>query len=70
MKQKELKKKLRVSFTGEPGLVNSLQDFNLLSTFYKVVFFFSYFSYNFQDMGGLTKEWFQLLIREIFQASH
>ena len=34
-KQKDLKKKLKVSFVGEPGL----------------------------DMGGLTKEWFQLLIR-------
>ena len=32
-KQKDLKKKLKVSFVGEPGL----------------------------DMGGLTKEWFQLL---------
>ncbi|KAJ1521334.1 hypothetical protein ONE63_003010 [Megalurothrips usitatus] len=36
--RKELKKKLRLTFAGEPGL----------------------------DMGGLTKEWFQLLVREIF----
>ncbi|RXG71677.1 putative E3 ubiquitin-protein ligase HECTD2, partial [Armadillidium vulgare] len=34
----DLKKKLRVTFDGEPGL----------------------------DMGGLTKEWFMLLIRQIF----
>lgn len=40
-KQKDLKKKLRVSFVGEPGL----------------------------DMGGLTKEWFLLLIRDIFQVN-
>jgi hypothetical protein len=40
-KQKDLKKKLRVSFVQEPGL----------------------------DMGGLTKEWFLLLIRDIFQVS-
>ena len=33
-KQKDLKKKLKISFVGEPGL----------------------------DMGGLTKEWFQVLI--------
>jgi len=39
-KQKDLKKKLRVTFAGEPGL----------------------------DMGGLTKEWFLLLIRDIFQV--
>ena len=32
-KQKDLKKKLKISFVGEPGL----------------------------DMGGLTKEWFQVL---------
>ncbi|KAI9562370.1 hypothetical protein GHT06_013335 [Daphnia sinensis] len=42
IKQRDLKKKLRVSFVGEPGL----------------------------DMGGLTKEWFQLLIREIFQPDY
>ncbi|XP_035713374.1 probable E3 ubiquitin-protein ligase HECTD2 isoform X1 [Folsomia candida] len=41
-KQKDLKKKLRVSFVGEPGL----------------------------DMGGLTKEWFLLLIRDIFQPEY
>lgn len=41
-KQKDLKKKLKVTFTGEPGL----------------------------DMGGLTKEWFLLLIREIFHAEY
>ncbi|ESN94683.1 hypothetical protein HELRODRAFT_68680, partial [Helobdella robusta] len=39
-KQMELKKKLKVTFAGEPGL----------------------------DMGGLTKEWFLLLTRQIFQA--
>jgi E3 ubiquitin-protein ligase HECTD2 len=39
-KQKDLKKKLKVTFDGEPGL----------------------------DMGGLTKEWFLLLIRQIFQV--
>ena len=42
IKQRDLKKKLRVSFASEPGL----------------------------DMGGLTKEWFQLLIREIFQPDY
>ena len=41
-KQKDLKKKLKVSFVGEPGL----------------------------DMGGLTKEWFQLLIKQIFDAEY
>lgn len=41
-KQKDLKKKLKVTFAGEPGL----------------------------DMGGLTKEWFLLLIREIFHAKN
>lgn len=41
-KQKDLKKKLKVTFAGEPGL----------------------------DMGGLTKEWFLLLIREIFHAEY
>ncbi|XP_025415206.1 probable E3 ubiquitin-protein ligase HECTD2 [Sipha flava] len=41
-KQKDLKKKLKVTFAGEPGL----------------------------DMGGLTKEWFLLLIREIFHANY
>ncbi|ESO93074.1 hypothetical protein LOTGIDRAFT_119782, partial [Lottia gigantea] len=37
-KQHDLKKKLKVTFSGEPGL----------------------------DMGGLTKEWFLLLLRQIF----
>ncbi|RZF44954.1 hypothetical protein LSTR_LSTR001915 [Laodelphax striatellus] len=41
-KQKDLKKKLKVSFVGEPGL----------------------------DMGGLTKEWFLLLIRQIFRPDY
>uniref|UniRef100_A0A0L8FP38 HECT-type E3 ubiquitin transferase n=1 Tax=Octopus bimaculoides TaxID=37653 RepID=A0A0L8FP38_OCTBM len=41
-KQKDLKKKLKVTFTGEPGL----------------------------DMGGLTKEWFLLLIRRIFHPDY
>ncbi|KAG1659351.1 putative E3 ubiquitin-protein ligase HECTD2 [Nymphon striatum] len=41
-KQADLKKKLRVSFVGEPGL----------------------------DMGGLTKEWFLLLIRKIFHPDY
>lgn len=41
-KQKDLKKKLKVSFVGEPGL----------------------------DMGGLTKEWFLLLIRQIFHPDY
>ncbi len=41
-KKKDLKKKLRVSFTGEPGL----------------------------DLGGLTKEWFLLLIRRIFREEY
>eukprot|EP00095_Tigriopus_kingsejongensis_P012673 maker-scaffold22_size673200-snap-gene-2.20 protein:Tk12673 transcript:maker-scaffold22_size673200-snap-gene-2.20-mRNA-1 annotation:"e3 ubiquitin-protein ligase hectd2" len=41
-KQKDLKKKLKISFTGEPGL----------------------------DMGGLTKEWFQLLIKSIFEPEY
>lgn len=37
-----MKKKLKVSFVGEPGL----------------------------DMGGLTKEWFLLLIRQIFHPDY
>ncbi|XKL59801.1 hypothetical protein PGB90_000817 [Kerria lacca] len=41
-KQRDLKKKLKVSFVGEPGL----------------------------DMGGLTKEWFLLLVREIFDSNY
>ncbi|KAL1122994.1 hypothetical protein AAG570_003318 [Ranatra chinensis] len=41
-KQKDLKKKLKVCFVGEPGL----------------------------DMGGLTKEWFLLLIRHIFHPDY
>ncbi|KAJ8317303.1 hypothetical protein KUTeg_005207 [Tegillarca granosa] len=41
-KQKDLKKKLKVTFEGEPGL----------------------------DMGGLTKEWFLLLVRQIFQPDY
>lgn len=41
-KQHDLKKKLKVTFAGEPGL----------------------------DMGGLTKEWFLLLIRQIFQEEY
>lgn len=42
IKHKDLKKKLKVSFVGEPGL----------------------------DMGGLTKEWFLLLIRRIFHPDY
>lgn len=38
----DLKKKLKVTFVGEPGL----------------------------DMGGLTKEWFLLLIKEIFHSDY
>lgn len=41
-KQMDLKKKLKVTFHGEPGL----------------------------DMGGLTKEWFSLLIRQIFHEDY
>ncbi|XP_059179233.1 probable E3 ubiquitin-protein ligase HECTD2 isoform X2 [Physella acuta] len=41
-KQHDLKKKLKVSFAGEPGL----------------------------DMGGLTKEWFLLLVRQIFLPNY
>ncbi|XP_013421867.1 probable E3 ubiquitin-protein ligase HECTD2 [Lingula anatina] len=41
-KQHDLKKKLKVTFEGEPGL----------------------------DMGGLTKEWFLLLIRQIFRPEY
>ncbi|XP_032229698.2 probable E3 ubiquitin-protein ligase HECTD2 isoform X2 [Nematostella vectensis] len=41
-KQKNLKKKLKVTFAGEPGL----------------------------DMGGLTKEWFLLLVRKIFKPEY
>ena len=41
-KQRDLKKKVRVTFTGEPGL----------------------------DMGGLTKEWFLLLVRDIFHPDY
>ena len=40
-KQRDLKKKLKVTFAGEPGL----------------------------DMGGLTKEWFMLIIRKVFDVS-
>ncbi|XP_048746194.2 probable E3 ubiquitin-protein ligase HECTD2 isoform X2 [Ostrea edulis] len=41
-KQHDLKKKLKVTFAGEPGL----------------------------DMGGLTKEWFLLLVRQIFHSDY
>ncbi len=41
-KQRDLKKKLKISFVNEPGL----------------------------DMGGLTKEWFQLLIKSIFEPDN
>lgn len=41
-KQHDLKKKLKVTFHGEPGL----------------------------DMGGLTKEWFLLLIKKIFNENY
>lgn len=41
-KQLDLKKKLKVTFVGEPGL----------------------------DMGGLTKEWFLLLIKKIFHSDY
>ncbi|EDV20108.1 uncharacterized protein TRIADDRAFT_32551, partial [Trichoplax adhaerens] len=41
-KQDQLKKKITVTFIGEPGL----------------------------DMGGLTKEWFLLLIRQIFRSEY
>ncbi|XP_068745773.1 probable E3 ubiquitin-protein ligase HECTD2 [Montipora capricornis] len=41
-KQRDLKKKLKVTFAGEPGL----------------------------DMGGLTKEWFLLLVRKIFRPEY
>nr|XP_053648254.1 probable E3 ubiquitin-protein ligase HECTD2 [Cherax quadricarinatus] len=41
-KKRDLKKKLKVSFEGEPGL----------------------------DMGGLTKEWFMLLIKQIFKPEN
>ena len=41
-KQRDLKKKLKVSFVGEPGL----------------------------DMGGLTKEWFQMLVKQIFEPDY
>ncbi|XP_069157582.1 probable E3 ubiquitin-protein ligase HECTD2 [Procambarus clarkii] len=41
-KKRDLKKKLKVTFTGEPGL----------------------------DMGGLTKEWFMLLIKQIFKPEN
>nr|XP_042904341.1 probable E3 ubiquitin-protein ligase HECTD2 [Parasteatoda tepidariorum] len=41
-KQTDLKKKLKVTFVGEPGL----------------------------DMGGLTKEWFLLLIKQIFDPDY
>jgi len=39
VKRHDLKKKVKVTFAGEPGL----------------------------DWGGLTKEWFLLLVRKIFQ---
>ena len=38
----DLKKKLKVTFVGEPGL----------------------------DLGGLTKEWFLLLLRELFRPEY
>ncbi|KAK8397421.1 hypothetical protein O3P69_004868 [Scylla paramamosain] len=41
-KKRDLKKKLKVTFEGEPGL----------------------------DMGGLTKEWFMLLIKQIFKPEN
>ena len=41
-KRADLKKKLKVTFVGEPGV----------------------------DMGGLTKEWFMLLIRKVFRTEY
>ena len=41
-KKNDLKKKVRVTFAGEPGV----------------------------DMGGLTKEWFLLLVRKIFDPDY
>ena len=41
-KSQDLKKKLKVTFVGEPGV----------------------------DMGGLTKEWFMLLVRKIFRPEY
>ena len=41
-KRGDLKKKLKVTFVGEPGV----------------------------DMGGLTKEWFMLLIRKVFRPEY
>ena len=41
-KRTDLKKKLKVTFVGEPGV----------------------------DMGGLTKEWFMLLIRKVFRTEY
>ncbi|XP_042209377.1 probable E3 ubiquitin-protein ligase HECTD2 [Homarus americanus] len=41
-KKRDLKKKLKVTFEGEPGL----------------------------DMGGLTKEWFMLIIKQIFKPEN
>lgn len=41
-KQEDLKKKVRVTFSGEPGV----------------------------DVGGLSKEWFLLLIRKVFQPEY
>ena len=59
-KQKDLKKKLKVLFLSIHLLI--LETFNL----FKV----SFVGEPGLDMGGLTKEWFQLLIKQIFDAEY
>jgi len=99
-KQRDLKKKLKVSFVGEPGnavfqtrtlrLVFGLNSyFPFIRTYHSkfhriknksvlpslmevstmrhnVIFLM----FSGLDMGGLTKEWFQLLIRKIFDPEN
>ena len=59
-KQKDLKKKLKVS----DSVINSLSW-----TFYCLIKV-SFVGEPGLDMGGLTKEWFQLLIKQIFDAEY
>ena len=59
-KQKDLKKKLKVS------LFNYHLIFMNIFLYLKV----SFVGEPGLDMGGLTKEWFQLLIKQIFDAEY
>ena len=61
-KQKDLKKKLKVSSGNKVTANVRFEDNKTLQV--------SFMGEPGLDMGGLTKEWFQLLIRKIFEPEH